>query len=78
MGDTAPNQSSALQSFWEREYWDTFMRDEEQEKKAVRYIEANPVKARLCTVVKDWAFGSRRFRAEFQKLLIRTNQNAHG
>ena len=55
---------------WQREYWDTFMRDEEQERKAVRYIESNPVKARLCRVDKDWPFSSARFRDEFRQLLI--------
>ncbi|MGO9585452.1 MAG: transposase [Limisphaerales bacterium] len=43
-----PCRRPALQSFWQREYWDTFMRDEEQERKAVRYIENNPVEANLC------------------------------
>jgi len=66
----APNRSSALQSFWQREYWDTFMRDEEQERKAVRYIENNPMKARLCRVNKEWPFSSARFRDEFRRLLI--------
>jgi type I restriction enzyme R subunit/putative DNA methylase len=65
-----PNRSSALQSFWQREYWDTFMRDGDQERKAVRYIENNPVKARLCRVDKDWPFSSVRFRDEFHRLLI--------
>jgi putative transposase len=55
---------------WQREYWDTFMRDEEQERKAVRYIESNPVKARLCCVDKEWPFSSARFRDEFRRLLI--------
>jgi hypothetical protein len=64
----APNQSSALQ--WQREYWDTFMRDGEQERKAVRYIENNPVKAGLCRVDKKWPFNSARFRDEFHRLLI--------
>ena len=34
-------------TFWEREYWDTWIRDEEHRRKAVRYVEANPVKAHL-------------------------------
>ncbi len=38
------------------------MRDEEQTAKAVRYIENNPVKARLCRVPEDWVFSSARFR----------------
>jgi REP element-mobilizing transposase RayT len=47
---------------WEPEYWDTFMRDEEQERKAIRYIESNPVKARLCQTAAEWPFGSARYR----------------
>ncbi len=65
-----PNRSSALQSFWQREYWDTFMRDEEQQRKAVHYIENNPVKAKLCRVDKEWPFSSARFRDEFRRLQI--------
>lgn len=48
-----PNRSSAFHSFWQREYWDTYMRSEEQEKTAIRYIENNPVKAKLCRNVED-------------------------
>jgi putative transposase len=64
----APARRAALQ--WQREYWDTFVRDEEQERTAIRYIENNPVKARLCRVDKEWPFSSARFRDEFQRLLI--------
>jgi type I restriction enzyme R subunit/putative DNA methylase len=54
---------AALQTLqWERECWDTFMRDEEQEKTAIRYIEANPVKAKLCRTPEQWPFSSARFR----------------
>jgi putative transposase len=48
--------------FWEREYWDTYMRNADQTARAVRYIESNPVKARLCKSPEDWPFGSARFR----------------
>ena len=65
-----PNRSSALQSFWQREYWDTFMRNEEQEKTAARYIESNPVKTKLCRAAEDWPFDSARFRDDYQRLLI--------
>lgn len=51
-------------SFWQPEYWDHFMRNEEQLRKAVRYIENNPVKARLCESPADWLFSSGRFRDE--------------
>ena len=69
--DTAgPDQSSALQQFWQREYWDTFMRDEEQEKAAVRYIENNPLKAILCSAQASWPFSSARFRDKYSRLMI--------
>ena len=38
------------------------MRDAEQTVKAVRYIENNPVKAKLCRAPEDWPFSSARFR----------------
>ncbi len=48
--------------FWQAEYWDRFMRDEVQTQKAVRYIENNPVKAKLCRAPEEWLFSSARFR----------------
>ena len=38
-------------SFWQEDYWDTYMRDPEHEEMTVRYIRNNPVKAGL---VGDW------------------------
>jgi len=67
----APARRAALQTLrWEREYWDTFMRDEEQEQKAIRYIENNPVKAKLCRTPGEWRFSSARFRDEYHRLLL--------
>jgi putative transposase len=65
-----PNRSSAFQSFWQREYWDTFMRDESQEKTAIRYIENNPVKAKLCVTKEEWHFSSVRFHDQYAQLVI--------
>jgi REP element-mobilizing transposase RayT len=48
--------------FWQPEYWDLFMRDEEQTRKAIRYIENNPVKAGFCRTPEAWPFASARFR----------------
>jgi putative transposase len=48
--------------FWQEDYWDTFMRNEEQTKKAIRYIESNPVKAKLSRAPEEWPFSSARFR----------------
>lgn len=48
--------------FWQPEYWDRFMRDEEQRRNAIRYIESNSVKAKLCRAPEDWPFSSARYR----------------
>jgi putative DNA methylase len=44
--------------FWQPEYFDRFIRDEEHFGKAVRYIEKNPVKAGLAKSPEEWFFGS--------------------
>jgi len=65
-----PIGRSALQSFWQREYWDTFMRYEEQERKSIRYIENNPVNAKLCGAAENWPSNSARFRDEYRRLVL--------
>jgi type I restriction enzyme R subunit/putative DNA methylase len=62
---------------WQREYWDTFMRDERQERKAIHYIEANPLKARLCRAPGEWPFSSARFREPYQRLVIPDGKESH-
>jgi hypothetical protein len=71
-----PNRSSALRPFWQREYWDTFMRDEKQEKTAIRYIENNPIKARLCQAAEHWPCSSARFRDRDRQLIIHLGRPA--
>ena len=56
-------------AFWEREYWDTYMRDEDQAVKARRYTEQNPIKAKLVREAKAWAWSSARFRDEYGRLV---------
>jgi putative transposase len=51
-------------AFWEREYWDTRMRDEKQLRTAQHYVESNPVKAKLVAEARTWPWGSARFRDE--------------
>jgi len=46
------------------------MRNEAQEKAAVRYIESNPMKAKLCSTKEQWPFSSARFRDELMRLEI--------
>jgi len=44
--------------FWQREYFDRFVRSENHFAEAVIYIENNPVKAGLCEDPVQWPFGS--------------------
>ena len=44
--------------FWQEEYFDRFIRDQRHFIAALRYIEANPVKAGLCRNKEEWIFGS--------------------
>jgi len=61
------NRSGA---FWTEDYWDTYMRNEEQQLRTVRYIESNPVKARLVAMAKDWPWSSARFRDDCDRLRL--------
>lgn len=68
-GHIEPVWKPAFRLKWQREYWDTFMRDEEQEQTAIRYIENNPVKAKLCRAAA-WPFSSARFRDKHRRLAL--------
>jgi REP element-mobilizing transposase RayT len=48
--------------FWQKEYFDRYIRNARHFAKAVAYIESNPVKANLCDNPTDWPFGSAGFR----------------
>ena len=50
-------------NFWQAEYFDRFIRDEEHFRKAVHYIENNPVKAGLVNLPEEWIFGSSCYRS---------------
>lgn len=43
---------------WQREYFDRFMRTEEQFARTVHYVENNPVAAGLVTRPEEWRFSS--------------------
>jgi REP element-mobilizing transposase RayT len=58
---TAQEANKLLQrsgTFWGREYYDRFMRDERHFAQTVVYIEQNPVKAGLVKTAEDWPFSS--------------------
>jgi REP element-mobilizing transposase RayT len=47
---------------WQPEYFDRFMRSEQQFEWTVAYVENNPVAAGLVTTAQDWRFSSARWR----------------
>jgi REP element-mobilizing transposase RayT len=49
-------------ALWQREYFDRFMRSEQQFDWTVVYVENNPVAARLVEKPQDWQFSSARWR----------------
>jgi len=51
--------------FWFKEYFDRYIRNGEHFRAVVRYIEENPVKARLCEKPEDWKFSSAYFKRTF-------------
>jgi REP element-mobilizing transposase RayT len=70
---TAKKANKMLQrtgQFWDEDYWDTYMRDETHAERTCRYIESNPVKARLALEPAQWAWSSVRFRDEFGRLAL--------
>jgi len=48
--------------FWEADYFDRFMRNEEHLSRTVEYIEQNPVAAGLIACASDWLWSSARLR----------------
>jgi putative DNA methylase len=45
-------------SFWQRESFDRYIRNERHFRNVIKYIEENPVKARLCKTAGKWRYGS--------------------
>ena len=54
--------------FWEKEGFDTVIRDAGHLQKAIRYTESNPVKACLVRDPKKWPWSSARWRDEYGRL----------
>ena len=48
--------------FWQKEYFDRYIRNARHYAKVVAYIENNPVKANLCKRASDWPFSRAHFR----------------
>ena len=48
-------------SFWQKEPFDRYIRNERHYHNALAYIESNPVKAGLCNAAQDWLWSSARW-----------------
>jgi REP element-mobilizing transposase RayT len=51
------------QIFWQKESYDHWLRDDAERARLVTYVEANPVKARLCARPEEWPWSSAHDRA---------------
>lgn len=69
-GRLANNLLGKQGAFWAEDYFDTYMRDAEHERKTVHYIENNPTKAKLVLDLKNWPWSSARFRDELGGLCL--------
>jgi len=56
--------------FWAPDYWDTYMRDDDHEQKAIKYVEENPVNACLARTEAEFKWSSARFRDEYGVLQL--------
>ena len=52
--------------FWMDDYFDRHIRNERHFAATVRYIEQNPVKAKLCKKASDWPYSSAYFKAKLR------------
>jgi len=48
--------------FWQKEYFDRYIRNTRQFVRTVAYIENNPLKAHLCNRPEEWPYSSAWFR----------------
>jgi REP element-mobilizing transposase RayT len=49
-------------AFWQRESFDRYIRSQRHFINVIKYIENNPVKAKLCEKVENWRFSSAHYR----------------
>jgi len=49
--------------FWDEDYYDRYIRDDDHLRIAIGYIEQNPVKSRLVTDATQWKYSSARRRS---------------
>lgn len=58
------DKPSPPRTFWEEDYFDRYLRDDDHYRRVVNYIENNPNKAGLVKAQMDWLWSSARYRGE--------------
>ena len=56
-------------TFWEDDYFDRYIRDDEHYRRVVHYIENNPTKAQFVLSPENWPWSSARYRGEPGKIV---------
>jgi len=62
-------------SFWQREYFDRFIRDGGHYANVLRYIDENPVKAGLAKTATSWPLGSARLAGSADTVILSAQSN---
>jgi putative transposase len=65
-------------AFWQRESFDTLIRDSDHLARAIHYSEHNPTKAMLVREAKSWPWSSARFRDPYNRLPWQTTGRPSG
>jgi putative transposase len=55
-------------AFWQKDYYDTLVRDESHLKRAIRYTEQNPAKTFLAKSAREWLWSSAHHRDQYERL----------
>jgi REP element-mobilizing transposase RayT len=55
-------------AFWQKDYFDTRIRDAAHLAQAIRYVDQNPTKAKLASDAREWLWSSARLRDEYNRL----------
>lgn len=63
----SPQGKEGRRPFWQRDYWDRYIRNEHHLRNAKTYIEANPVMAGLARCPSEWRWSSAWFGANSSK-----------
>ena len=62
--------------FWQKDSFDTYIRDADHLSRAIRYTEHNPIRGLLVRAPKQWRWSSARWRDEYNRLPCQSEPRA--